>query len=399
MKHLAIIVISIFCIQVHAQKDFDCIIDNFSNIEDMPYMCTGISEEVPWSPGCGDSMFWNALSYGKEIVPYLLESLDDTTSSKAYVPNFGGLYTVADISLVALKMLIWDIPVRSFVITIDDLEEEYEDWEYWTFVRSSKENRTKFKNWTISWYKMNKEKFVWVENNAIRECECDALENPAGGHLVANNSYAIFIGTVKSIEREHWKEGTFDRIRFKVDSIIQYDEKILANLKIYLNRKRRNTVLMDDPTEHNFKVGLQYIVYANCCNVDYYYSNSYLTSAYSNQQSLNDCSHYIDSLTKRKVYAFVSQMPTFDNSKGFLVSLMTTLKADSLLNTDDTKGAVEFIVELDGSTSNIRITNPIHEKIDKQIIQFVKENKWKLGYCNDIPVPVKMVIPYQIDIR
>lgn len=399
MKPITILIITICSLQVHAQPDFNRIIDNFSNIQDMPYMCTGHIDEVPWSPGCGDSIFWDALSYKEAIIPHLLDRLDDTTPSEAYVPNFGGIYTVGDISLVALKMLIWAIPVRDFVITLDDLEEEYGNWEYWDYIRERTENRAKFKNWMNSWYNVNKDKFVWVESDIISECECGVLNNPAGGHFIVDNSYAVFIGTVKSIERENWKEGAFDAIRFKVDSIIQYDEKVSANFKIYLNKKRKNAVLMDSPTKHNFEVGLKYLVYANCCNVDYYYSNPYLTSEYNKQHRQNDCSHYIDSLTNRKVYTFVDQMPEFDNPKGFLASLMSILTADSVSEVHDTKGTVEFVVEMDGSTSNIKITNPIHKQIDKQIVQFVKENKWKQGYCNKLPVPVKLIIPYHIDFR
>jgi hypothetical protein len=60
---------------------------------------------------------------------------------------------------------------------------------------------------------------------------------------------------------------------------------------------------------------------------------------------------------------------------------------------------VEFIVETDGCTSNIKITSTINKHIDKQIVQFVKENKWKPGYCNEKPVPVKLIIPSHFDFR
>ena len=111
----------------------------------------------------------------------------------------------------------------------------------------------------------------------------------------------------------------------------------------------------------------------------------------------SDCIHYVDSITNRKVYTFVDKMPEFGNPKGFLVNLVSNIKVDSSFTIVDTKGQIEFIVETDGNVSNIQISDTINYMIDKEVFDFVVKSKWKVGYCDKRPVPVKMIIPYRFD--
>ena len=90
-------------------------------------------------------------------------------------------------------------------------------------------------------------------------------------------------------------------------------------------------------------------------------------------------------------------MPEFGNPKGFLVNLVSNIKVDSSFTIVDTKGQIEFIVETDGNVSNIQISDTINYMIDKEVFDFVVKSKWKVGYCDKRPVPVKMIIPYRFD--
>jgi hypothetical protein len=101
-----------------------------------------------------------------------------------------------------------------------------------------------------------------------------------GGHLETKESLAIFIGTVNSIKRKNFKEGEFDLITFKIDSIIKLDTKTEINDIRFLTKVRKKAVVMDDPLKHRFKIGIKYIVFLDFYNVDYYSSNQQLTKIY-----------------------------------------------------------------------------------------------------------------------
>lgn len=262
---------------IFSQKDTELnkIIDNFANVEDMPYICEGMNNEL--TVGCGDSIFWAAIEQGENIIPYLLDRISDSTKSKAFVPNFGGYFRIGDISLFALQVLIWDIPILDLAEDSINSEPRNGFWGYWNYTRRSYENRHKFKDRVLNWYELNKYQLEWIEGSEIKGCDCSKLKNPAGGHLERKESLAIFIGIVRSIERENLKEGTFDLITFKVDSIVKFDTEIQFKDNRYLNKTRKTAIVLDEPSKHNFEIGIKYIVYLDCCNVDYYISNQKLT--------------------------------------------------------------------------------------------------------------------------
>ena len=83
---------------------------------------------------------------------------------------------------------------------------------------------------------------------------------------------AVFIGTVIEIKHESLKEGSYDIVKFKVDTIIQYDTTTNINDRIFLNKKRRKAILYEEPSNNHFKSGVRYKVYVGCCNVDHYFS-------------------------------------------------------------------------------------------------------------------------------
>ena len=78
-------------------------VDSLRFVTDMPYICDG-------GEGCGDRLFWTVVKQQKSVVPLLIDRLNDTTETAVYVPNFGGLYTVADVAYYALEEIIHGIP-------------------------------------------------------------------------------------------------------------------------------------------------------------------------------------------------------------------------------------------------------------------------------------------------
>ena len=154
------------------------LLNQIANIRDMPYIC----EETPGSGiGCGDVIFWNIVRQNIDIVPMLIEKLTDTTPLKdVYVPNFGGLYAVADVADVAIGEIIHGIPTLKLMgVEFDQHGCGY--CVYWNYLRADIHHREKFQAAMATWYAENASKLVWIESNAFESMDCPA-DHPAGGH-------------------------------------------------------------------------------------------------------------------------------------------------------------------------------------------------------------------------
>jgi len=96
-------------------------------------------KEIPYIDNCNDIIFWSLVQQ-KNNIPELIQKLTDETVLKdVYVPNFGGEYTVADVSLSILNEKIKGIPV--FELIGRRFSEDCGYCSYWYFVRENKENR------------------------------------------------------------------------------------------------------------------------------------------------------------------------------------------------------------------------------------------------------------------
>jgi hypothetical protein len=128
---------------------------------------------------CGDSAYWNVVKQRLEIVPYLIEKLDDTTATKVRVGMEGieGNYTVADIAFTAMRDIINDLPVEEFLGT--------KPWwhaNYWNIVRSGMKARKDFKKRAALWFKENKENLVLVPCEQSVACYPFNGTHPNGGY-------------------------------------------------------------------------------------------------------------------------------------------------------------------------------------------------------------------------
>lgn len=148
------------------------IIDSLKYIQEMPYIC---EMEL-----CGDELYWNSIRLKLNTIEYLIEKLDDTTTTKANVKLYGGQYTVADIAYDVICEIIHDIPTFELLgVPFDKDGCGY--CAYWNHLNESYDNRVKFKEAVKNWYHKNKENLIWVENNDFETCDCRG-EHPNQGH-------------------------------------------------------------------------------------------------------------------------------------------------------------------------------------------------------------------------
>ena len=131
--------------------------------------------------GCGQATFWTVVIEKENIIPYLIDKLNDTTKTTAIVQNFGGQWTVADIAYSALREIIIDIPTFELIgVPFDDNGCGY--CAYWNHLREDLTNRQNFKKNLNKWYEINKSKLVWVESNRVLTCDC-SFKHPNQGHF------------------------------------------------------------------------------------------------------------------------------------------------------------------------------------------------------------------------
>ena len=140
---------------------------------------------VPYIPELsGDSLFWVVVKYKKDIIPYLIELLNDTTELPIPVPNFGGNYTVADVSNMALQKIIPSLPTSSF---LNKILENNGYGDYWVFVRNNYTNRILYQKRLSYWYEKNQKRLVWFKDTTEYRTSFDwkfSNYHPAGGYYI-----------------------------------------------------------------------------------------------------------------------------------------------------------------------------------------------------------------------
>jgi len=147
-------------------------IDSLKFVNEMPYIC---ETEI-----CGDKLYWEAVSVGRSNIEFLIDKLDDTTSTTANVVLFGGNYTTGDIAYSVLTEIIHDIPTFELLgVPFDKDGCGY--CSYWQHLNKDFSYRQKFKTAVRNWYHKTKDNLVWVESNDFATCDCKG-QHPNGGH-------------------------------------------------------------------------------------------------------------------------------------------------------------------------------------------------------------------------
>ena len=97
------------------------------------------------------------------------------------------------------------------------------------------------------------------------------------------------------------------------------------------------------------------------------------------------------------VFDVVEVMPQFPGGQiAMLKYIMENIKYPEQAMKKGIQGrvAVRFIVEKDGSISNVRPIHPVHPLLDKEAIRVVKSMpKWSPGKQHGKPVRVQLIVP------
>jgi hypothetical protein len=172
----------LFCINCTGQRNvYESQINNLIKINTMPY----------YPELSGDSIFWNITKGKIDIVPYLINRINDTTKTNASVSNFGGVYTIGDICVRAIEEIIKDFPTIKLIEADENLLKEKAYGIYWGYVNDFK-NRLEFQKRVRAWYEENKNNLVWQVDDKLYavsdEENGEAKKRPAGGYYIVKKN-------------------------------------------------------------------------------------------------------------------------------------------------------------------------------------------------------------------
>ena len=98
-----------------------------------------------------------------------------------------------------------------------------------------------------------------------------------------------------------------------------------------------------------------------------------------------------------KVFDVVEEMPSFPGGQGALMSyLASNIKYPVVAQENGVQGRVivSFVVERDGSISDVRVARSVHPSLDREAQRVVKSMpRWKPGKQNGSAVRVKYTVP------
>ena len=98
-----------------------------------------------------------------------------------------------------------------------------------------------------------------------------------------------------------------------------------------------------------------------------------------------------------KAYEVVDEMPSFTGGQGALMQfLANNVKYPTVAFENGVQGRVlvSFIVERDGSLSNVKVERSVDPSLDKEAVRVVKAMpKWQPGKAKGSTVRVKFTVP------
>ena len=149
-KNILCIVCLMVLVAANAQTTDNHLRDKILQIKEMWYI--GVA---------GDSLYWELVAEGLEVVPAAIALIDDTTETKAAVPNWNGNYTVGDIAFSIITDMIEEIPVWEMIQGKKDYLGQN---VYFEFVRDNFQNRIYLKTALSQWFAKNRDSLVWMES-------------------------------------------------------------------------------------------------------------------------------------------------------------------------------------------------------------------------------------------
>ena len=104
-----------------------------------------------------------------------------------------------------------------------------------------------------------------------------------------------------------------------------------------------------------------------------------------------------------KVFDMVEQMPSFPGGQGALMAYLgKNIKYPTIAQENGTQGRViiQFVVEPDGSISNVTVARGVDPYLDKEAVRVVKAmDKWIPGKQNGKAVRVKFTVPVMFKLQ
>jgi Ca-activated chloride channel family protein len=120
--------------------------------------------------------------------------------------------------------------------------------------------------------------------------------------------------------------------------------------------------------------------------------------------TLNTADVEEDSITDNTVYSTVEQMPVFDgkNIQAFQAYVTNHFVCPETVKNTKIKGRVfvQFVVDETGKVADIKIARGLHPEIDREILWVIKNSPlWTPGLHKGKPVKVRLILPFDIDIK
>ncbi|MBF9252820.1 energy transducer TonB [Pontibacter sp. 172403-2] len=105
-----------------------------------------------------------------------------------------------------------------------------------------------------------------------------------------------------------------------------------------------------------------------------------------------------------EIYAFVEQMPEFKGGEAAMLEFLgSNIKYPKAAQEAGVEGltVLSFVVEKDGSITDIRTLKSLSPETDKEAIRVVKlmSGDWKPGSQNGVPVRTKYTLPIRYTIK
>ena len=104
-----------------------------------------------------------------------------------------------------------------------------------------------------------------------------------------------------------------------------------------------------------------------------------------------------------KVFDMVEQMPTFPGGQQELMAYLgKNIKYPTIAQENGTQGRViiQFVVERDGSITDIRVVKSVDPYLDKEALRVVKTMpKWKPGKQRGKPVRCRFTLPVRFRLQ
>ena len=112
---------------------------------------------------------------------------------------------------------------------------------------------------------------------------------------------------------------------------------------------------------------------------------------FNNQLDINENAANVDI---SKVYDGADESPKFDGDMDSWIKANIKYPKDALEQGVGNRVVISFIVERDGSLSNIELVKRVMPSLDEEAIRLVKQMpRWKPGKIKGVPVKVTRSIP------